>query len=205
MFDLTSIWLVPIAYLSGSLSSAVLICRAFSLPDPRQAGSGNPGATNVLRLGGKLPAALTLIGDVAKGLIPVAVGHLFALEALPLTVLAFAAYLGHLYPVFFGFQGGKGVATGLGVLIGLNPLLGGLAAACWLTVAVISRISSLSALVTAALLPPLAWWLLASPASAALLALMSILVFWRHRGNLSRLRAGTEPRIGRKSEPAPKP
>ncbi len=193
-----TILLIIAAYLFGSISSAVLVCKAFRLPDPRQEGSGNPGATNVLRLGGKLPAALTLGFDWLKGMLPVLVA-LALLDGLwGIGLVGLAAFLGHLYPVFFGFQGGKGVATGLGVLLGWSPVALLLTGATWLLVAAASRYSSLAALIAFVLAPV---WIAVVTGSAALTTCMFVITafsWWRHRGNLKRLAAGEEPKIGRR-------
>ncbi|HQU17195.1 MAG: acyl-phosphate glycerol 3-phosphate acyltransferase [Chromatiales bacterium 21-64-14] len=186
-----------VGYLSGSVSSAVMVCRVLRLPDPRDLGSRNPGATNVLRFGGKGAAAATLVGDVAKGLIPVALAKHLGVGPGALGVVGLAAFLGHLYPVFFGFKGGKGVATALGVLLGLDWRVGVAAVAIWLLVVAAVRISSAGALIAALAAPLLvAWWLHASALVVAT-ALMSLLLVWRHRSNIRGLLAGTEPRIGR--------
>ncbi|RLK48220.1 acyl-phosphate glycerol-3-phosphate acyltransferase [Alkalispirillum mobile] len=193
-----TILLIIAAYLFGSISSAVLVCKAFRLPDPRQEGSGNPGATNVLRLGGKLPAALTLGFDWLKGMLPVLVA-LALLDGLwGIGLVGLAAFLGHLYPVFFGFQGGKGVATGLGVLLGWSPVALLLTGATWLLVAAASRYSSLAALIAFVLAPV---WIAVVTGSAALTTCMFVITafsWWRHRSNLKRLAAGEEPKIGRR-------
>ena len=186
------------AYLLGSVASAIIVCRLLGLPDPRQQGSGNPGATNVLRIGGKKAAAITLLGDLLKGLLPVAVAQMIGLPAWAIAATAFAAFLGHLFPVFFGFQGGKGVATAFGAGLGLSPWAALAALATWLVMAALFRISSLAAL-TAAVLMPLYLWLLGEP-SAFLIAMgaMAVLLIVRHRANIQRLLAGTESRIGQK-------
>ncbi len=190
--------LVLVAYLLGSLSSAIIVCRLAGLPDPRSGGSGNPGATNVLRLGGKKLAALTLAGDLFKGLLPVLAGHALGLPPVILALVGLAAFLGHLYPVFFRFQGGKGVATSLGVLLGLDWAVGLAAVATWLAVAAVSRYSSLSALVATALAPLWVAWRFGALEPAVACAVMTLLLFWRHAGNIRRLVAGNEPRIGQK-------
>ncbi len=190
--------LVLVAYLLGSLSSAIIVCRLAGLPDPRSGGSGNPGATNVLRLGGKKLAALTLAGDLLKGLLPVLAGHALGLPPVILALVGLAAFLGHLYPVFFRFQGGKGVATSLGVLLGLDWAVGLAAVATWLAVAAVSRYSSLSALVATALAPLWVAWRFGALEPAVACAVMTLLLFWRHAGNIRRLVAGNEPRIGQK-------
>jgi glycerol-3-phosphate acyltransferase PlsY len=187
--------LILLAYLFGSLSAAIILCRLLGLPDPRTQGSGNPGATNVLRIGGKKAAAATLFLDMLKGLLPVLLAR--ALDA-PLEIqatVAFTAFLGHLYPVFFRFQGGKGVATALGVLLGLNWLVGLATIATWLVVAFLFRISSLAAL-TAILLTPAFFWLLDRQAPLLLAAaVITLMLFWRHRSNIRKLLDGTEGRI----------
>jgi glycerol-3-phosphate acyltransferase PlsY len=188
-----------VAYLAGSVSSAILVSRLLGLPDPRAQGSKNPGATNVLRLGGKKAAALTLAGDMLKGLLPVLAAH--ALQAPGwsnwiVPACALGAFLGHLYPVFFGFKGGKGVATLLGALLGLSWLVGLAVIATWLVVAFLFRYSSLAALSAALAAPFYCLWLLPTPLYAATVAVMSTLLWWRHRSNIRNLLAGTEGRLG---------
>ncbi|HOW76928.1 MAG TPA: glycerol-3-phosphate 1-O-acyltransferase PlsY, partial [Candidatus Competibacteraceae bacterium] len=141
---------IVLGYLAGSISTAILVCRAMGLPDPRSEGSRNPGATNVLRFGGKKAAAITLAGDFLKGLLPVLFARLAGLEEIGLALTALAAFLGHLYPVFFGFEGGKGVATAFGAILGLSWPVALVALAIWLFMAFVVRISSLSALTAAA-------------------------------------------------------
>ncbi len=184
------------AYLLGSVSSAVIVCRSMGLGDPRSQGSGNPGATNVLRLHGKTAAALTLAGDVVKGVLPVLLAHA-ARAAEPIVALtALAAFTGHLYPVFFGFRGGKGVATLIGVLLGLYWLLGLAFVGTWLLVAALFRYSSLAALVASAAAPLYAVLLEAGTYIAAASAVMAAILYWRHRSNIRNLLAGTEDKIG---------
>jgi len=154
---IVNLLLVTGAYLLGSVSSAIIICRLMGLPDPRTQGSSNPGATNVLRIGGKTAGAITLLGDGLKGLIPMLAGHLLDADPALLAVTGLAAFLGHLYPVFFGFRGGKGVATALGVQFGLYWPIGLTVAAIWLFVAKALRISSVSGLVCMALAPLVIW------------------------------------------------
>lgn len=187
------------AYLLGSLSTAIVVCRVIGATDPREAGSRNPGATNVLRIAGKGPAAVTLLGDSAKGLIPVLIGHALGLDATWLAAIALAAFLGHLYPVYYGFEGGKGVATFIGVTLALNPVLGASFVGIWLLVAVALRWSSVAALVATACMPLVSWYLKAPPAAVALVGVMSVLVFWRHQGNIRNLLNGTEKKIGQKA------
>ncbi|HNE01197.1 MAG TPA: glycerol-3-phosphate 1-O-acyltransferase PlsY [Plasticicumulans sp.] len=188
------------AYLCGSVSTAILVCRLMGLPDPRSEGSRNPGATNVLRIGGRKAAAITLAGDFLKWLIPVLVARAFGQGPEVLAATAFAAFLGHLYPVFFGFQGGKGVATALGVMVGLSWQVALAALATWLVIARVWKISSLAAL-GAATLSPLYALLFGLPGAYALALLpMVALLLWRHRENIRRIRAGTESRIGDKKK-----
>lgn len=195
---LIEIAFIPAAYLLGSISSAILVCKLMRLPDPRTEGSQNPGATNVLRLGGKKAAVITLLGDMLKGLLPVLAANLYGVEPWVLAATGLAAFLGHLYPVFFGFKGGKGVATMLGVLLGLSWLVGGLTLGTWLVMAALSRISSLSALTATALAPAYVYWQLQSPVVTGTCAVMSVILFWRHRSNIRNLLAGRESKIGQK-------
>lgn len=184
-----------LAYLAGSVSAAILICRLMGLPDPRESGSGNPGATNVLRVGGKLPAGLTLLGDALKGLLPVAITGLIIPHPPTVALVAMAAFLGHLYPLFFDFRGGKGVATALGALFGLSMQVGLLAAVTWLAICLAFRISSLAAMVTFALVP---LYLLTSGHNAFAMVYLVIAGFliYSHRANIKRIMDGTEPRLG---------
>lgn len=188
--------LVLLSYLFGSFSSAIVVSRLMGLPDPRTEGSGNPGATNVLRYGGRKAGALTLLGDLLKGTLPLLIARLVTVDPVALALVGLAAFLGHLFPVFFGFKGGKGVATALGVLLGWHWLLLVAAGAIWLLMALITRISSLSALTAFALAPVYVFWLSASPALTAATVAMSVMIFWRHRSNIRRIMAGTEGRIG---------
>ncbi len=193
------------AYLLGSIATAVVVSRLFGLPDPRTIGSGNPGATNVLRTGNKLAALATLMGDLLKGLIPVVVARALDASDLIIALTALAAFIGHIFPVFFQFKGGKGVATALGVLLGLSPWLGLGTLAVWLAMAFGLRYSSLAAL-TAALAAPLIAWLLHFDNTILLaIAIMSALLIWRHAGNIQRLLQGKESRIGEKKAPAESP
>lgn len=186
-----------LGYALGSVPFGVLITKALGLGDLRQIGSGNIGATNVLRTGNKAAAAATLLLDGAKGAVAVLLARLVLGNETAAMVAGGAAFLGHLYPVWLKFQGGKGVATFLGTLIALAWPVGLAACASWLATALLSRISSLSALVAAAASVPLAW-VLGYPALMPLAAAMALLIFWRHRANIARLAAGNEPRIGRK-------
>jgi glycerol-3-phosphate acyltransferase PlsY len=191
---------VAVAYLIGSLSFAVIVSRAMGLPDPRSFGSGNPGATNVLRTGRKAAAALTLLGDALKGwLVVVAAGVLAPRLGLSdgiVLLCALAVFVGHLFPVFFRFQGGKGVATALGVLLGLNPWLGLACLATWLVTAGVFRISSLSALAAAVLSPLYATLLMGWGNTAMTVLVIALLLVYRHKSNLIKLASGQEARIG---------
>jgi glycerol-3-phosphate acyltransferase PlsY len=192
---LISSLLVIGAYLIGSISSAILVCRLVGLPDPRTQGSNNPGATNVLRLGGKKPAAITLLGDSLKGFIPMVAAHLLDASPLTLALTGTAAFLGHLYPIFFGFRGGKGVATALGVQFGLHWSIGVSVGLIWLFMAKVVNISSLSALVSMALAPLIVWLIWPIPELIAMQILVSLMLFWRHRSNIQNLMQGTEGKI----------
>lgn len=184
-----------LAYLLGSISSAIVIARLFSLTDPRSVGSGNPGATNILRQGSRTAALLTLLGDILKGVIPVVVARWFTGDPSILALVGAAAFIGHVFPVFFGFRGGKGVATGLGVYLGLHWLLGVSLIACWLAVAAAFRYSSLAAIVTSAASPLLAAYWLGHPAYLGMSVLLAVVLVWRHRENLARLLRGGEDKI----------
>ncbi len=183
---------VVFAYLAGSVSSAIIVCRMMRLPDPREQGSGNPGATNVMRLGGKKAAGITLLGDVLKGLMPVYLAKMLGMPVDALALIGLAAFLGHLYPVFFGFKGGKGVATSVGVLLGFTWALGFAVIATWLLIYKISKISSLSALIASSLSSAYAWYIVESPGLVGSCVLMTVLLLWRHKSNIQRLLAGEE-------------
>lgn len=198
---MTDYILILIAYLLGSLSSAIIVCKVMGLPDPRSQGSNNPGATNVLRIGGKKAAAITLFGDMLKGLLPVLVANLMGVTPLILAGVAMAAFLGHLYPIFFRFQGGKGVATALGCQLGLGWQIGGVIALIWLFMAKVVKISSLSALVCMALAPLVVWFFWPAPELVGMQIIMSILLFWRHRSNIKNLLEGSEEAIKDHSDP----
>ena len=195
------------AYLVGSLSFAVIVSRAMGLNDPRTYGSKNPGATNVLRSGSKAAAIVTLLLDALKGWVPVVLvkwyGQPYGLEDGTIALVALAAFLGHLYPVFFRFIGGKGVATALGVLVGISPVLGLAAGATWLIIAFFFRYSSLASLAAAVFAPVyyvfgdgVAWYLDAGIAVS--IVVMSALLIYRHRENITRLVQGKESRLGKK-------
>ncbi len=192
------VYLLPIfAYLLGSLSSAIAIARLYKLKDPREVGSGNPGATNILRYGGKQAAILTLLGDILKGVIPVLVAHALGANSVILALTLLAAFLGHVFPVFHGFKGGKGVATAFGALVALNGWVGLALVVSWLAMAVATRYSSLSAITVALLAPVYVWWFTREPVLILATGIMALLLLWRHRSNIRNLLAGTETRIGR--------
>jgi len=195
---MTWLYSLPVlAYLLGSISSAVVIARVMGLPDPRETGSKNPGATNILRYGGKTAAVLTLAGDILKGLIAVLVARALTADAVIITLCGFAAFLGHLFPVFFGFRGGKGVATALGVWFALNPWVGLALLVTWVLMALLFRYSSLAALTSSALAPLYVAWLSPGVPYLATMIVMSAILIFRHRTNIRNLIAGTENKIGR--------
>jgi len=187
-----SLILIIIAYLFGSISAAIIVCKVMGLPDPRTQGSNNPGATNVLRIGGKKAAAITLIADMLKGFLPVFIALFLTSDERTLALVAIAAFLGHLYPLFFGFKGGKGVATAFGAILGINWMVALAMMFVWLIVAYGLKISSMSALAAAVLAPFLFWWLTGSNAFILMSVFISILLIWRHRTNIQRLIEGTE-------------
>jgi len=203
------ILLIPIAYLIGSISFAVVVSKCMRLPDPHTYGSGNPGATNVLRTGNKLAAALTFIGDALKGYFAVMLARIIlgdqsltsTLSSWVLCGVVIAVFLGHLFPIFHGFKGGKGVATACGILFGVNLILGIATLSTWIIVAVFLRYSSLAA-IAAAIFGPLYFVFLFGfqPMGLALLA-VCLLLIWRHRSNIRNLMNGTESRIGSKKDP----
>ncbi|CAB5497021.1 Acyl-phosphate:glycerol-3-phosphate O-acyltransferase PlsY (EC 2.3.1.n3) [uncultured Gammaproteobacteria bacterium] len=188
--------LIIAGYLIGSLSSAILVCKSFGLPDPRTEGSNNPGATNVLRIGGKKAAAITLIGDGLKGVIPILIARYLGADLLTMTLIALATFLGHVYPVFFGFKGGKGVATFLGGLFALNYLIGLSFALTWLFVAKVLKISSLSALIATLLTPVIFYFSSAKDLeSTYVVTLICVWIFYTHRSNITRMLSGDEGKI----------
>jgi glycerol-3-phosphate acyltransferase PlsY len=191
--------LLVVAYLLGSVPFGVLIARARGGVDLRRVGSGNIGATNVLRAVGKGAAALTLLGDIGKGAAAVGLGRWFSVSPTVLAMIALAAVIGHLLPVFAGFRGGKGVATTLGVVLATMPAVGSLLLLIWLTVAAVWRYSSLAALVASAVLPVLAWSLDGRPPMVVLGAALFLFVLVRHRENIVRLWQGTEGKVGQKA------
>lgn len=187
---------IVIAYLLGSISSSVIVCKIAKKPDPREEGSKNPGTTNVLRLAGKKPALFTLLGDILKGVIAIIIGRLLAQQGFNLSLVAVGVYLGHLFPLFHKFKGGKGVATGFGAILAMSPLVGIIGAVIWVLVAVVFRYSSLAALV-AYLVAPFLMLFLSKPSYFVGILAITVLVFWRHWGNIERLRARTEPKFGK--------
>ena len=184
------------AYLLGSISSAVLICRVLRLSDPRDVGSNNPGATNVLRIGGKKAAIAVLLFDMLKGTIPVWVGYYLGIDPILLGLVAITACLGHMYPIFFHFKGGKGVATALGAIAPIGLDLTGLIMLTWVVIALLFRYSSLAALVTVLLAPFYTW--LIKPQYTLPVAMLCCLIVFRHHQNIKRLFTGTEPKFGEK-------
>ena len=184
-----------LAYFIGSLSTAIITCKIMGIEDPRKTGSHNPGATNVLRHGGKKAAIITLLGDMLKGLIPVLIAIQLQIEPAGIALVGLFALLGHIFPVYYGFKGGKGVATYYGVILGMNWLVGLIALTIWLSVAVIVKISSLSALVSIFFVPFILWYFSQSVELMGAVAIMSILVFWRHKQNIKSLLQGSEEKI----------
>ncbi|MHB1280945.1 MAG: glycerol-3-phosphate 1-O-acyltransferase PlsY [Acidithiobacillus sp.] len=179
-------------YLVGSIATAILVARALGLGDPRQSGSGNPGATNILRIGGKKAALLTLLGDLIKGVVPIVIARLLGLEDWALAAVAFATFLGHLYPVFFGFRGGKGVATALGILLALMPVLGLSILGMWILVFAVTRVSSMAALLAAIGAVPIVFAVSSETSMRVLVLVLVLLILWRHRTNIRRLLDGSE-------------
>ncbi|BCA94391.1 glycerol-3-phosphate acyltransferase [Legionella antarctica] len=190
---------VTIGYLMGSFCSAVIVCRLFALPDPRMKGSKNPGATNVLRIAGKNYAALVMLADLLKGTIPVLIAKIFDADAVIVAFTALAAVVGHMYPVFFEFKGGKGVATAIGALLGFHFIIGVMVAATWLLVAKFSRYSSLASMVAITLAPFYTLLLIPHFGIFPPLIIMALLVLFKHRNNITRLLDGIEPKINLKT------
>lgn len=203
--------LIPLAYLIGSISFAVVVSKFMRLPDPHSYGSGNPGATNVLRTGNKRAAVFTLLGDALKGWLAVVIARFILGEAALssgvgawiLCGVVIAVFLGHLYPVFHGFKGGKGVATACGILFGINPILGSATLATWLIVAFFLRYSSLAALAAAVFGPIYFVFLFGFQPMVIALSIVCALLIWRHRSNIQNLMNGTETRIGKKKSKPP--
>lgn len=192
----TIILMVSVAYLCGSLSSAVVISRLYRLPDPRQAGSQNPGATNVYRLGGRIPAVLVLVMDILKGTLPVYISYWIGIDAVALGVIAIAACLGHIFPLYFGFKGGKAVATAFGAMLPIGLELGALLIFTWGVALFIWGYSSLAAIITVALAPLYVWFI--KPLYTLPVAMLSILIIARHRANIVRLLKGEESKVWNK-------
>jgi glycerol-3-phosphate acyltransferase PlsY len=194
-----------VGYLIGSISFAVVVSRVFRLADPRTYGSKNPGATNVLRSGNKAAAALTLVGDALKGWAAVFVAQMlagrFALGEGTVALVGLTAFLGHLYPLYFRFQGGKGVATALGILLAIDPILGLATAATWIIIAFFFRYSSLAALVSAVFAPFYQAMFWDVGVTTLAIAAMSLMLVWRHRVNIEKLISGKESRLGGKPAP----
>lgn len=194
--QILDISLIVIGYLLGSVSSAIIVCRLMGLPDPRTQGSKNPGATNVLRFGGKKAAAIVLLGDTLKGIVPVAIAIIFNADNLTLALVGGLAFLGHLYPIFFSFQGGKGVATAFGVFIALSWQVSLALIGTWLLFAKVFKISSLAALIAAVLTPVYVWFLAPDRYFIIMSIMFSLLLIWRHRSNIKNLLDGSEDSIG---------
>jgi len=190
--------LILFAYIIGSISSAVITCKLMGLEDPRLSGSKNPGATNVLRNAGKKAAIITLIGDMFKGVLPVLIAIYLGVDYNVLALVAFAAFIGHLYPVFLKFKGGKGVATALGVYLALDWKIGLSVIGIWLLMTAIFRTSSLSALVASFCAPFLIWQISSSQPLIMMSIVLTLMLFWRHRSNIQNLLSGAEEKIGEK-------
>jgi glycerol-3-phosphate acyltransferase PlsY len=195
MSTLFFIVMIIVGYLMGSICSAIITSQLFGLPDPRKEGSKNPGATNVLRLAGKKYAVIVLLGDMLKGLVPVLIGQALGANNNLLGFIALAAVLGHMFPIFFGFKGGKGVATALGALFGINFLLGVFCAATWLTVLAFMQYSSLSSIFAISLAPVYSIIVLKNSQAFMPLLMITIMVLFKHRENITRLTKGTEPKV----------
>lgn len=187
--------LLVFTYLIGSISTAIIVCKIFKLPDPRTQGSNNPGATNVLRMGGKKAAAIVFIGDAVKGALPVLIAQYLNLPLLEVTWVALAAFLGHLYPIFFNFKGGKGVATFLGALLGINYLAGLSFVLIWLIVAKLLKISSLSALIATLLTPASFYFITHNLDATYVISLICVWVFVAHKSNIKKILSGDEESI----------
>ena len=190
-----SVFYVIMGYLFGSVCSAVIVCRLFSLPDPCTEGSKNPGATNVLRIAGPKCAVIVLIADILKGFLPVFLAKLLGADAATLGYICLAAVLGHMFPLFFKFKGGKGVATALGALLGFSWLLGAMVIATWLVVALISRYSSLASIAAIVLSPFYSVFIIHNMSAFMPFGLIVMFVLYKHHGNITRLVDGTEPKI----------
>jgi len=190
--------MILVAYLAGSISSAVLVCRLRGLPDPRTAGSGNPGATNVLRIGGASSAAMVLFFDMLKGALPAYLAFRLGIDQVELGIIAIAACLGHIFPIFFKFKGGKGVATAFGAMAPIGHELALALMATWILMVLVSRYSSLAAIITAILAPLYTWFL--DERFTIPVAMLSTLIVIRHRDNIHRLLKGEESKVSRKKK-----
>tara|TARA_R110002110_G_scaffold415839_1_gene657392 strand:+ start:22110 stop:22718 length:609 start_codon:yes stop_codon:yes gene_type:complete len=200
MYILQLLFLLALgSYLLASISSAIVVCKLYKLPDPRSQGSGNPGTTNVLRLGGKVPAAITLLGDALKGLLPVLIAQFLFKDILISSGIYLIAFLGHVFPIYYGFKGGKGIATALGGLFGLSWILGLGFVSIWILIAVIFRYSSLAALVAISFSPILGGIILSFHVIGALVIVAGIAIY-RHKENIQRLLTGKESKIGTKNK-----
>ena len=195
MSNLTIAVATYLSYLLGSINCAIITCKLMALPDPRTLGSGNPGATNVLRVGGKKAAAFTLLGDSLKGFIPVVLAQHYALDSRGISLIALAAFLGHLFPIFFRFEGGKGVATTLGIIYALSLPIALTWSSIWLVMAMVFRYSSFAALTATALSPVYTWLYTENLNYTGLMLIISLLLTWRHRSNIINLMNGTEKRL----------
>ena len=186
---------VVAGYLIGSISCAIIVSRILGRTDPRKSGSGNPGATNVLRISGKLAAILTLAGDIAKGTVPVLAVKLLTDDPVAVGITALAAFFGHVFPLYYKFKGGKGIATMLGAYLGIDPIFALLIAGVWIVVAAITRYSSISSIVSSFASPFVAWYLFQNWWFAGMAAIIFVFVLYRHKDNLGRLRDGKESKI----------
>jgi glycerol-3-phosphate acyltransferase PlsY len=195
----TAIIMIIIGYLAGSINSAIIICKILNLPSPRTIGSGNPGATNVMRLGGKKPAIATLFGDALKGFMPVLIAYLLNLDPVIVALVALAATLGHIFPIFFGFKGGKGVATLIGVMFGFYWIIGLFFLGIWLLVAFITKYSSLSSILATLIIPVVIYFFFGTYPTIVFVVL-ALIVIVRHHENIQRLVKGAESKIGQKAK-----
>jgi glycerol-3-phosphate acyltransferase PlsY len=184
--------LICFSYLLGSISSAILLSKIMGFEDPRSEGSNNPGATNVLRIAGKKAAFFTLVGDFLKGIVPVLLAHWLEVDQLVIALTAFAAFFGHCFPLFFGFKGGKGVATALAATLGFNWIVGIMLIGIWLLFAKVFKISSLAAIIAFTALPLLIYWRTQDLQASMVFVALSVILIWRHKDNIQRLISGTE-------------
>jgi glycerol-3-phosphate acyltransferase PlsY len=189
---LESLVLICFSYLLGSISSAILLSKIMGFEDPRSEGSNNPGATNVLRIAGKKAAFFTLVGDFLKGIVPVLLAHWLEVDQLVIALTAFAAFFGHCFPLFFGFKGGKGVATALAATLGFNWIVGIMLIGIWLLFAKVFKISSLAAIIAFTALPLLIYWRTQDLQASMVFVALSVILIWRHKDNIQRLISGTE-------------